>query len=77
MPIKRIPDHVKQWADEAIKRFNETVIADPDFSYVARYRGAYLYLDRLGFGQKSPVARLTYTGSTDEWEFAIYNTNPA
>ena len=67
-----IPEHVKQWADEAIQRFNDTVIADPTSSYVARYRGGYLYLDRLDDGQPLPIARLTYTGSTDRWEFAIY-----
>jgi hypothetical protein len=72
MPSKKIPDHVKQWADEAIQRFNDTLIANPDISYVARYRGGYLYLDRLEYGQQSSIARLTYTGSTDNWEFAIY-----
>jgi hypothetical protein len=29
-------------------------------------------LDRLDHGRQHPIARLTYTGSTDEWEFAIY-----
>jgi len=72
MPRQTIPEHVKQWAEEAIQRFNETVIADLYSSYVGRYRGRYLYLDRVAYGQQSPVARLTYTGSTDQWEFAIY-----
>jgi hypothetical protein len=72
VPRKAIPEHVKRWADEAIQRFNEMVIVDPDFSYVARYRGGYLYLDRSEHGQQTPIARLTYTGSTDDWEFAIY-----
>ena len=72
MPSASIPAHVKQWADEAIQRFNDTVIADPNCGYVARYRGAYLYLDRSDYGDRSPIARLTYTGSTDKWEFAIY-----
>ena len=67
-----IPEHVKTWADEAIQRFNETVIADPNSSYVARYRGGYLYLDRLDYGEQLPIARLTYTGSTYRWDFAIY-----
>jgi hypothetical protein len=72
MPRAPIPEHVKQWADDAIQRFNDTVIADPKVRYVARYRGGYLYLDRADYGGRSPVARLTYTGSTDNWEFAIY-----
>ncbi len=72
MQRQTIPEHVKQWAEEAIQRFNETVIADPNSSYTARYRGGYLYLDRADYGEPSPVARLTYTGSIDKWEFAIY-----
>jgi hypothetical protein len=39
---------------------------------VPRYQGRFAYLDRLQFGQRSQVARLTYAGSTDDWEFAIY-----
>ena len=72
MPGKTIPEQARQWADEAIQRFNDTVIRDPDLSYVARYRGRFLYLDRLEYGDQSPIARLTYTGSTDNWDFAIY-----
>lgn len=72
MPRQTIPEHVKQWADGAIQRFNETVVGDPHYSYVARYRGRYLYLDRLDYGEQSPIARLTYTGNTEKWEFAIY-----
>jgi hypothetical protein len=72
MRRQAIPEHVKAWATTAIQHFNDTVIKDPNASYVARYRGRYLYLDRLAYGQQSPVARLTYTGSTDNWEFAIY-----
>jgi hypothetical protein len=72
MRRQAIPEQVKEWANKAIQQFNDTVIRDPNYSYVARYRGGYLYLDRLDYGQQSPVARLTYTGSTDNWEFAIY-----
>lgn len=72
MSRQAIPQHVKEWADTAIQQFNSTVIRDPTYFYVARYRGPYLYLDRLDYGQPSHVARLTYTGSTDDWGFAIY-----
>jgi hypothetical protein len=41
--------------------------------YVARFRGAYLYLDRIGFNQRpSEICRLKWTGDFDNWEFAIY-----
>ena len=72
MKGKRITEQVKTWANEAIQQFNDTVIADQNHAYTARYRGSYLYLDRQDYGQPSPIARLTYTGSTDNWEFAIY-----
>lgn len=72
MPSAPVPVDVKQWANTVIQHFNDTVIADPNRSYVARYRGAYLYLDRFAYGQRSSIARLTYTGSTEKWKFAIY-----
>lgn len=67
-----IPDETRLWADEVIQRFNEDVIRDPDQYYVARYRGRFLYLDRVDFGTPSPICRLTYTGDTAKWDFAIY-----
>jgi hypothetical protein len=72
MPRQTIPAPVKQWADAVIQQFNDTVIKDPNRSYSARYRASYLYLDRLDHELRHPIARLTYTGSTDDWEFAIY-----
>jgi hypothetical protein len=67
-----IPEQVKQQADEIVDAFNQTVIKDPNRYYVTRYKGAYLYLDRFDYSVVSHVCRLTYTGKTDEWEFAIF-----
>jgi hypothetical protein len=73
MSNQAIPDDVKQWADAVVQRFNETAIKEAARFYVPRYRGRFMYLDRLGvFGFPSQVARLTYTGDTSEWAFAIY-----
>jgi hypothetical protein len=72
MATNTIPATVKQQADEVIDEFNTRVIGDPERYYVARYRGRYLYLDRLDYGVRSQIGRLTYTGSPDQWEFAIY-----
>ena len=45
----------------------------PPGSYVPRFRGAYLYLDRIGVnGRQSKICRLKWTGDIDKWEFAIY-----
>ena len=41
--------------------------------YVPRFRGAYLYLDRIGYnGRPSEICRLKWSGAMDKWEFAIY-----
>lgn len=72
MATNTIPAAVKQQAEEVIRDFNTRVIGDPDRYYVPRYRGRYLYLDRMDYGVRSQIGRLTYTGSPDQWEFAIY-----
>jgi hypothetical protein len=72
MTSKRIPAEVKQHVDQIVKKFNQTVLKNPNYYYVTRYRGNYLYLDRFDYGHVGPICRLTYTGSMDAWEFAIY-----
>jgi hypothetical protein len=72
VPKLTITGDLKQTIDAAIERFNQTVIQDPNLAYAARYRGRFLYLDRLDFGEPTPIARLTYTGDLSAWEFAIY-----
>ncbi len=45
----------------------------PIGSYVPRFRGAFLYLDRIGWnGRPSEICRLKWTGDMENWEFAIY-----
>ncbi|MCA9992408.1 MAG: hypothetical protein KDC32_28465 [Saprospiraceae bacterium] len=45
----------------------------PVGSYLPRFRGAYLYLDRIGWnGRPSEICRLKWTGDINQWEFAIY-----
>jgi hypothetical protein len=72
MPGTPIPDAVKIQVAERITAFNRAVIQDAQIYYLPRYRGAFLYLDRWDYGQVGPIGRLTYTGSLDRWEFAIY-----
>ena len=40
--------------------------------FAARFKGKFLYLDRIERGRPSSICRLTRTGSTDKWAFAIY-----
>ena len=50
-----------------------TADSPPIGSYIPRFRGAFLYLDQIGFdGQPSQICRLKWGGDMDSWEFAIY-----
>ena len=40
--------------------------------YAPRFKGKFLYLDRVERGKPSPICRLTWTGAMDKWDFAIY-----
>ena len=54
-----------------LARPNETGYRYGD--YVPRFRGAFLYLDRVGFDYRlHEICRLKWTGNFDKWEFAIY-----
>ena len=67
-----IPESVKKQADETVRNFNENVTKAPQCYYTTRYKGAYLYLDRNDYGTTSAICRLKYTGSIEDWEFAIF-----
>jgi hypothetical protein len=43
-----------------------------NYGYAARFKGKFLHLDRIERGKPSPICRLTWTGTIDKWEFAIY-----
>ena len=73
MKATAIPDEVKEEAVRAIDRFNEKTLAGTGYSFVARFQGKYLYLDRDEFGQALPICRLQYRGAGKPWGFAIYN----
>lgn len=46
---------------------------NPVGSYIPRFRGAFLYLDRIGWnGRLSQICRLKWTGDIENWAFAIY-----
>ncbi len=41
--------------------------------YFARFRGRFLYLDRMDHsGKPSQICRLGWTGDMENWDFAIY-----
>lgn len=43
-----------------------------NFGYSVRFKGKFLYLDRIERRKPSPICRLTWIGVIDKWEFAIY-----
>ena len=69
---KKIPESIKEQVEEIVSRFNKKSIGDPNLYYSARYRGSYLYLDRIEYGKASPICRLKFNGKIDNWEFAIF-----
>lgn len=67
-----IPDEVKEEALRAIERFNQETLGGTGYSFVARFQGKHLFLDRDEFGRVGPICRLTYTGKGKPWGFAIF-----
>ena len=72
MKSKAIPDDVRKQAEEIVDKFNRRTFRGSDCYYVMRIQGKYLYLDRCNFGTVGPICRLTFTGTMDGWEFAIF-----
>lgn len=69
-----IPVKIRQEIIKRIELFNHKNFNDrnEDISYFPEFKGKYLYLKRIEYGDISPVARLTYTGNINKWEFAIF-----
>ncbi len=72
MSSKSIPQEIKNQVEAIVHEFNRKTIKDPNHYYTIRYRGRYLYLDRVEYGRSGPICRLTYTGDMTNWEFAIF-----
>ena len=50
-----------------------TADSPPKGSYIPRFKGGFLYLDRIGWnGRPSEICRLRWTGDMENWKFAIY-----
>lgn len=58
---------------QIIKEYNETVYAKKDVEYFAEFKNNHLFLNRRELtGDISPIARLEYTGTMNDWSFAIF-----
>ena len=68
-----IPKEVKETIHKIINDYNETVYGGLDVEYFTEFKDPFLYLKRNEItGDISPIARLTYKGDMNKWEFAIY-----
>ena len=72
MAKKQMPDDVRAQVEAIVEQFNEKELRGWRCSYIARFRGNYLYLDRNNWGRISRVCRLKYNGKMDNWDFAIF-----
>ena len=67
-----IPKDVQSSAQQIVERFNRANLRS-SAAYVARFKGMYLYLDRKDYGSATvAICRLKYTGSFNNWKFAIF-----
>ena len=72
MKAKGIPEDVKTEVKSIIEKFNQNVLRTKNCHYLVRFKGKYLYLDRNDYGNAGPIFRLTYNGSMDDWDYAIF-----
>ncbi len=72
MAKKTIPDHIRTEVAKIIDGFNKKH-KKSYCTYIPRYKGSYLYLDRDDdTGEPEKICRLKYTGDMKGWEFAIF-----
>lgn len=72
MAGKTIPKDIQREVVTRIEQFNQQELQG-ESRYSAKFKGLFLYLNRADFGGRShPIARLTYTGTIDGWEFVVY-----
>jgi len=69
---RAIPNELRTEVEGIVSEFNRKTFRNSGIAYSAHYRGKFLYLKRNGYGDPTPICRLTYTGKMDAWEFAIY-----
>lgn len=72
MSQKGIPLEIRESAQSIVEHFNRVYLRG-SVSYVARFKGSYLYLDREDYGSHpAEICRLHYGGSLNKWKFAIF-----
>ncbi len=74
MTKSAITSKIKEEVSKKFEKFNKTEMAifNGEIEYFAEFKGKYLYLKRKEYDNVSEIARLTYTGKIENWDFAIY-----
>ena len=84
MPKASIPLEIQAEVQKLIDEFNHAYLKESTpflntffrskakRGYSARFKGKYLYLNRTDRSEPLPICRLTWNGSMDGWDFAIY-----
>ena len=72
MGKKLIPDEIREKVLVIVEKFNQQELNNIDVRYIAKFRGRFLYLDRIAYGNKGPVSRMEYFKEIGKWEFAIF-----
>jgi len=67
-----IPEEVQERVLEKVATFNRKSLTPGTVSYVPRFKGKYVYLNRKEYDRLSRICRLTWTGKEDDWDFAIF-----
>lgn len=70
--MAKIPKDIKAQVEEIVNRFNQKVIQDPNYFFVLRFRGSFVYLDRKEGRIVSKCGRLEYGENMKNWAFAIF-----
>jgi hypothetical protein len=50
----------------------KAIFGEKKRAFAARFKGRFLYLDRLDYGAAPEICRLIWNGKMDNWDFAIY-----
>jgi len=85
MPRKPIiPAEIQEEVLKIVEEFNrktftgeqnsilKALLSKTKRGFAARFKGKFLYLDRIDRGRPTEICRLTWNGKMDNWNFAIY-----
>lgn len=71
MKTPAVPVEVQKIVESIVEDFNKKHLR-PHGRYVTQWANKNLFIGFSSGGKASPRCRLTYTGSLDDWAFAIF-----